>query len=777
MITKTFKLLALVSLFFLVALFSQTALAWDQPPAGTPPACDTNRYLADGVTLNSAYRDGCNSPINAGSVTQSKSGKLQLNILYLNESIIPGNTPTTTLSNTFASLVSGYGYLNIFGRGTPANRTVKIWENLIVPGNIYAKNYYICSGDGTNCNQFTGGSSYWTKVANQNEIVYPNAIGVAGATDPNNTLTGRAVDIAIGTNLTGIKADTLGVQSLSLVTNGTNRLSIASNGIINVPSSKTVNFGTGAITGNPVADPTTLEIKGVPTTVGAKAVRKVTIIDSLFTSNLCTGTDSCVSVRDIINYISNPVAGYWAKDTSNNITANNTGTTVSIPNNKVFKVGGASLSSGVGYGGTLGLANLSNNNAWFNGTTWSYGSAKGSLVQLYDKDIYFYSNDGSAFTNNMIIKGDTGNVGVGLANPLAKLDVNGSGYFNGGVIVNGVAKIGLGAGADGKIGAKLNTSGNSFNLDMIGVSQDGLGMAGDRRVKIWDNLLVPGKICDGNNNCQSTTNIVNNIGGSGTNYWTTGGGGIYYANVIGVGGATAPNSGLDLAVGNNSTGLVGDSTGSLKMLTSTTNRLTIDSSGNSTFEKAANFKGGLTMSANSYVPGTLTLRFGDYTGGSGTIGMGSFSGAGSGILDIVGGGTPVPGQNTRVVRIWDKLKVNELCSPDAGTCATVSRIIDAALNVPDPKTNRVYCQFYHNGNTMSPSSCGYTTNENDDWVLSCPGGYRVVSGGGWCDGGGDRQLRESRPNDGSMISWKISCTISSSGAKVIPGGGSVICEQ
>jgi hypothetical protein len=713
----------------------------------------------------------------------------------LNEGFIPGSTPTTTLSNTFASIVSGYGYLNIFGRGTPTNRTVKIWENLIVPGNIYAKNYYICSGDGTNCNQFTGGSSHWVKNG-EGDIITPYKVGISGA-NPSSGL-----DLAIGDPNVGIRVST--TTGLMSIYNGISRLTISSTGVISVPESKPIILGAGTLTGLP----TTLEIKGV----GVTGSRKVTILDKVFTNEICTISGVCNSVSEIISGVDKIVAG--------------PGVTVSPADGK----------------GTVTIS--------------STGSTGSSL---------WTANGANIYNSNT-----SGNVGIGVTNPGAKLDVGGAGYFSGGLVSAGginimnskTLKLGDETGDQGKIGMKTFAPNNS--LDIVG-----FGSLGNRMIKLWDSVTIPGSICDGAGSCSLVKNILegsgfwaksrgtnnistaSNVGVSGASpsasglniavfdnvglkydsttkelqlfnekpriiiggtgditipstkrlclgadcrtSWPTGGvtsvtaadssvlvtpttGAVtikanpannvwtkvpsqseaYYTGHIGVGGATDPAVGVYIAVGSNDAGLNWD--GNLNLVTSNTKRVTIDPSGNTTFAKVATFNGGIKMMTNSYVATDRFLKFGDQTETVGLIGMESFSGNGSDILDIVGGGVATPARNTRVVRIWDKLKVNELCSPDAGTCSTVSRIIDVINNPVE--SGFIRCHFWPGDPDVvtvtpagSPSCSSSGINGADQTTMRCPSGYEALAGGVSCGGGNRIEASVINGDNG----WFVNC--------------------
>lgn len=297
MTTKTFKFLALVAIVSVFALSGSVALANWTAPVNTPPTCDP---ATDGP--------GCLVPINVGVNKQSyqqKQGILDLGLLSLTGGYIPGDTATSATKDIYASITSGWGFLNIFGRGTAGNRTVKVWDNLNVDKNIYAQNYYICSSSGS-CSPFTGGSNLWTEGAKGSEIFYKgDRIGVGRAiTDPQSS-----VDIAIGSNSTGIK----GGASLGFVVDGSTRLSVdspgnvtVSAGDLNMPAYKYLKLGTA----NLKASASSLDITGV----GTSPKRRVTVFDELWTTNLCTTGGTCKSISEIFNNLGGGI-NFWKADT------------------------------------------------------------------------------------------------------------------------------------------------------------------------------------------------------------------------------------------------------------------------------------------------------------------------------------------------------------------------------------------------------------------------------------------------------------------------------
>ncbi|HOK00792.1 MAG TPA: hypothetical protein PLU00_02375, partial [Candidatus Pacearchaeota archaeon] len=103
------------------------------------------------------------------------------------------------------------------------------------------------------------------------------------------------------------------------------------------------------------------------------------------------------------------------------------------------------------------------------------------------------------------------------------------------------------------------------------------------------------------------------------------------------------------------------------------------------------------------------------------------------------------------------------------------------------KTERIICTYsgdiFNNANnnkTLLSNGCSIIRDDSDannNYILGCPSGYRIVSGGPWCNG--NKFIRESRPD--SEISWKVSCresyfSLDISG-KTTPNGATIICEK
>ena len=155
---------------------------------------------------------------------------------------------------------------------------------------------------------------------------------------------------------------------------------------------------------------------------------------------------------------------------------------------------------------------------------------------------------------NNIYNRNSGNVGIGINNPTAKLDVNGSMKIEG----NNALEFGAGIGGKqseaGKIGYHIFPALTLNSLDIVGAGS----AIGDRLVRVFDDLKVEdaitsnsvtaNTICTTNGVCKTVANILNAsstvIGG--VDSWTTAGANIYRLNGnVGFGTAN-PIAKLDL---------------------------------------------------------------------------------------------------------------------------------------------------------------------------------------------------------------------------------------
>lgn len=174
-LTTIFKSLIVVAIFF--SCYSVTLAAWTAP-TDTPPACNP-------------ATPGCNPPVNVSSVKQIKPGILSLGISELLPNFLSAlEVDETRIRGYFAEfsnrIISESDFLNIFGHGTSPDRDVKIWDNLTVPGDIRAYNYYICTEAGSCSELVNNDGSLWEQ--NGSSIYYNSGNVGIGTSNPESRL-------------------------------------------------------------------------------------------------------------------------------------------------------------------------------------------------------------------------------------------------------------------------------------------------------------------------------------------------------------------------------------------------------------------------------------------------------------------------------------------------------------------------------------------------------------------------------------------------------------
>lgn len=503
MINKYLQLSILSLIFALAITFSgvalgQTVSTWEAP-GSLPPNC------------NPATNEGCNPPINAGVSAQTKKGILTL----LNGIILKGTSFVESDINFIGNLkflrfsattdevtknsndgkigrltgsdnLANRKVLDIIGvrqdsadlaqNPSVKNRLVRIWDNLWVSGDVRAKNYYICNEAGA-CSIFNGeggASSLW--LVNGSNIYY------------------SAGNVGVGTNNPTSKLDVAGLASFSdgfmakasSTINGNLSLSSSNGGVVDLSSGIT----TKAPFAGRVSYRTNYNLDWNGVLPYAESFISPARQIMLLIGGGATAGDRLVKVWDNLDVVGNITAANI--EAHNNITATRICTSAGACVNVSQIINPPSLPT-------------------IPSSVWATTSA------------------GNIYNTNL------NNVGIGTNNPASKLTVNGTASFADGLVVKGnsiidgqvqitgtsdkTLKIGTGANHDGKIGYQLNTADNSKNLDIIGVSQDGSGASGNRRVRIWDNLITGNilatNICTVNGTCVSIQNIINGI----TSFW------------------------------------------------------------------------------------------------------------------------------------------------------------------------------------------------------------------------------------------------------------------
>lgn len=304
--------------------------------------------------------------------------------------------------------------------------------------------------------QIGGGvlSQFWTKISNQEEITYSGKIGIAGAMDPN-----TSVDLAIGSNSSGLKADS---GNISIVTNGSKNLTVATSanrdfnvgvgtrnsralsvnglGVFDdgvslggnsvVSSGKDIKFynTNNNVFGRVLGTDSSLSLVGV----GTSPNRLIRLYDTASTTNLiarniCTAPGSCTSVSNIVNN----TTGFWTE------ADNRTG---------LFYPGSIGLKGAENPNSNLAVAIRNNitglgssvNNVldfWTNGRVRLSISSDGKVQIPTNGQLCFGSDcktswpvagvSGWGVSGNNIYNTNTGNVGIGNNNPQSKLQVSG----------------------------------------------------------------------------------------------------------------------------------------------------------------------------------------------------------------------------------------------------------------------------------------------------------------------------------------------------------------
>ncbi len=495
-------------------------------------------FLASGVAYAAWFDPKCtptdlagpgpcntDTPINVSATAQTKAGGFglrQSSILELGKEF-----PTTIkeeragrifyFNNGVVSTDSKPGIsLRIFGGGTAVgNRMVHLFDNLFVGGTINAFKYNICTADGS-CSPITGGAGdgLWTKNYNSTSI-FPTVLTQIVGIGTNNPLadlhvkdannSGQATFI-IQSELAKpskilFRADNRDTYSLGRLASSNDLVFTANSAgapVLSLKENGFVGIGTNS------ANTFKLEIAGNtgPSEdnrfdLGSRTKRWA----NLYASNIykCSGPGSCVEISTLGG------GDKWASSTvnTNNIYSKN-------------------LTGNVGVGLTNPPSKFS-----VKGTT----SLDGALAVFGPTSI----SGATTINNNLTLGGNilipaTNYVDYGLGVP---------GRYHSGtsapVLAAGVVRYATNAGQ----------AGNAQALDVMG----GGVRLGNRIVRLFDNVYIPGSVCNGNGTvCSTIENLINGNGSGGSQLWATSTSNAIYNNNAGNVGIGVNNPGNKLQV-------------------------------------------------------------------------------------------------------------------------------------------------------------------------------------------------------------------------------------
>jgi len=393
-------------------------------------------------------------------------------------------------------------------------------------------------------------------------------------------------------------------------------------------------------------------------------------------------------------------------------------------------------------------------------------------------------------TTNLLVVKNNGNVGIGTSEPSAKLDVNGQIKIRGGN--PGLNKV-LASNAEGLASWKslseiLSASDISNIFSTTNITQ-----------------LTVGKICLGSNNSciENWNDIISQIG---TNYWTLSGNNLYPTSTnynVGI-GIINPTAKLHISdtntSGRRSSLLIQNTGNAILTLYRTVNNDDSD----------INFNLGATA-AKFYISKNYDVNDLLFTIlSNGNVGIGTNNPSQK--LEV-SGNILVKGLNNfnandnsaylylgdtnhYIRSVWGKgVYIGTYAHSDifyvnqnTGNIEVSGLCLNGDCKKSWPtggsKTERIICTYSENYFTYFDKNSGTLeienqckikrdteSKDNKNYILGCPSGYRIVSGGPWCDG--NKFIRESRPD--SEISWKVSCRDIS--GKTTPNGATIICEK
>ncbi len=241
---KKSKLVFGLTLLAIALVLVLAGPAFAAQPSGTPPDCpDSN--------------PACHPPINVSGSSQTKEGGLITKTFFLawkyvlspifrvsHSSLVTGDLHRST---AVRSIIAGGGaenngtdnFLHIFGLAQTStgnhvtgqlDRWTKIWDNLAVPGEIKASNYYICPTPDSCSLINNSGGGFWAAAIDPTDKRIHNTNGDGIIVNNGTTITANTISFPASSGVIGTNQ----ARPLGLKTGGINKIYITSGGNIGI---------------------------------------------------------------------------------------------------------------------------------------------------------------------------------------------------------------------------------------------------------------------------------------------------------------------------------------------------------------------------------------------------------------------------------------------------------------------------------------------------------------------------------------------------------------